>query len=44
MIKNIKIGDVLGEVFEVVMIFGGNEQINENDESGLGVVYLVRNI
>lgn len=34
MIKNIKIGDVLGEVFEVVMIFGGNEQINENDESG----------
>ena len=44
MIKNIKVGDILDEMFEVVMIFGGNEQMNEKDESGLGVVYLVRNI
>ncbi len=44
MIKNIKIGDILDDIFEVVMIFGGDKQMNENDESGLGIVYLVRNI
>lgn len=29
MIRNIKIGDVLGEIFEVIMIFGGNKQKNK---------------
>ena len=44
MIRNIKRGDIIGGVFEVVMIFGGSNQKNQTDVSNLGVVYLVRNI
>ena len=44
MIQNIQVGDKIGEEFEVMTIFGGNHQQNIEDESGLGVVYLVRNI
>lgn len=44
MIQDIKIGDKIGKNLEVKWIFGGNHQQNIEDESGIGVVYLVRNI
>lgn len=44
MLRDIKIGDIIGDVFEVKDIFGGNHQDDIDEESGLGVVYLVKNI
>ncbi len=44
MIQNIKVGDMIGEFYKVLDIFGGNHQNNVEEESGLGVVYLAQNV
>lgn len=44
MIKNIKIGDMLDKSLKVKDIFGGDNHENINENSALGIVYIVEDI